>query len=326
MSESWRLVWRDGFAPSFSDDALEFLKRALLADDPKLIQGGTTKPPPLMCVRDWPCEAADAIGLCGVASMGGFDSDVTVGRVEEFFARVCFDADQRLGEPAACRWFLNWFDDTPRDEMRRELLEEVEKVLQQRVTAMKFPAGAVVVKVPRSEFPAIFGRKSDYDEEEKPYRRVDTFNLVVVPSGLVACPCKDKFERLDYSFVYSGASGRMYSWTGYFKGDYYEPHLDVRGPLCLVGCVPSKDHNNPPESVNVYASTAGVAWLALRAVIGILLFNVLVRDLETLLTLEDAPFATYLDRFDENEALNDYTIEYRSELRRKLELFFGLKS
>jgi hypothetical protein len=56
----------------------------------------------------------------------------TVGEVEEFFARACFDADQRLGEPAACRWFLNWFDDTPRNRMRHELLEEIELELNKR--------------------------------------------------------------------------------------------------------------------------------------------------------------------------------------------------
>jgi hypothetical protein len=57
----------------------------------------------------------------------------TVAEVEEFFARVCFEADQVLGEPAACRWFLNWFDETPRDEMRRQLLPEVNRVLAQRL-------------------------------------------------------------------------------------------------------------------------------------------------------------------------------------------------
>ena len=36
-------------------------------------------------------------------------------------------------EPAACRWFLNWYDDTPRDEVRRELLAEVELALAERV-------------------------------------------------------------------------------------------------------------------------------------------------------------------------------------------------
>ena len=50
----------------------------------------------------------------------------------EFFARMCFEVDQRLGEPAGCRWFLNWFDETPRDEMRRELLAEVNVALAER--------------------------------------------------------------------------------------------------------------------------------------------------------------------------------------------------
>jgi hypothetical protein len=56
----------------------------------------------------------------------------TVAEVEEFFARVCFEADQRLGEPAACRWFLNWYDEAPRAEMRRLLLAEVNRALALR--------------------------------------------------------------------------------------------------------------------------------------------------------------------------------------------------
>ena len=127
--ESWRLVWRDGFVPVLSTAGLESLRDALRGDDPRLTQGSTTTPPPLMCVQDWPVEAACALGFCGWQG----DDLETVGEVEEFFARVCFEADQRLGEPAACRWFLNWFDDTPRDEMRRELLAEVEKALADRM-------------------------------------------------------------------------------------------------------------------------------------------------------------------------------------------------
>ena len=61
----------------------------------------------------------------------------TVGEVEEFFARVCFEADQRLGEPAACRWFLNWFDDTPREDILRELLAEVDAALAARLLALR---------------------------------------------------------------------------------------------------------------------------------------------------------------------------------------------
>lgn len=126
--ESWRLVFRDGFAPVLSTRGLETLAEALRTDDPRLTQGSTTTPPPLMCVQDWPCEAACPLGFCGWQG----DDLTSVGQVEEFFARACFEADQRLGEPAACRWFLNWFDNTPRDAMRAALLAEVELALSQR--------------------------------------------------------------------------------------------------------------------------------------------------------------------------------------------------
>lgn len=116
--ESWRKVWRDGFLPQFSPEQRAALKQALETDDPRLLQGATTQPPPLMCVQDWTCEGGCAVSFCAMPG--------TVGEVEEFFAAKCFQADQLLGEPAACRWFLNWFDDTPRDKMRRLLLEELQ--------------------------------------------------------------------------------------------------------------------------------------------------------------------------------------------------------
>jgi hypothetical protein len=129
--ESWQLTFRDGFVPVFSTAGLTALRDALVSDDPRLTQGSTTTPPPLMCVRDFDVEAACALGFCGWQG----DGLTTVGEVEEFFARACFEADQKLGEPAACRWFLNWFDDTPRDRMRRELLAEVELALRDRAAA-----------------------------------------------------------------------------------------------------------------------------------------------------------------------------------------------
>lgn len=127
--EGWRLVWRNGFVPHLKTEALEALAKALREDDPRLTQGSTTTPPPLMCVQDWPVEAACALGFC--AWQG--DQLTTVGEVEEAFARMCFEADQRLGEAAACRHFLNAFDDTPRQEMFAALLEEVELALKERV-------------------------------------------------------------------------------------------------------------------------------------------------------------------------------------------------
>ncbi len=127
--ESWRKVWREGLAPHLSTAALMALQRGLQADDSRLIQGATTSPPPLECVRDWPVEAACVLGYCGWQGEGL----QTVAEVEEFFARACFEADQALGEPAACRWFLNWFDDTPRDEVRRQLLPEINRTLAHRL-------------------------------------------------------------------------------------------------------------------------------------------------------------------------------------------------
>jgi len=95
------------------------------------LQRATTSPPPLQCVENWPVEAACGLGYCGWQGEGLH----SVAEVEEFFARACFEADQRLGEPAGCRWFLNWFDETPRDEMRRLLFAEVKRQLSQRLAA-----------------------------------------------------------------------------------------------------------------------------------------------------------------------------------------------
>jgi hypothetical protein len=134
--ESWRKVWREGLEPLLSTGALEALRQGLLGDDARLVQGVTTTPTPLPAAEDWPVEAACALGYCGWQGEGL----ETVGEVEEFFARMCFEIDQRLGEPASCRWFLNWFDETPREEMRRELTAEVNRALAARHTEDEEPA------------------------------------------------------------------------------------------------------------------------------------------------------------------------------------------
>lgn len=131
--EAWRKTWREGIAHQLPTVGLEALAVALEEDDPRLGQGYTTEPPPLQSVQDWPVESGDAIVFCYVAEHGGFlYAGYSVGEAEEFFARVSFEADQLLGEPSACRHFINWFDETPRDEMRRLLLPEVKRVLDYR--------------------------------------------------------------------------------------------------------------------------------------------------------------------------------------------------
>jgi hypothetical protein len=73
-------------------------------------------------VKDWPVEAADAIAYA--CWKGG--SKRTVAEVEEAWAWTCQRADERLGEPAGIRYFLNWADETPRETMLRELGWEVD--------------------------------------------------------------------------------------------------------------------------------------------------------------------------------------------------------
>jgi len=126
--ETWRTVWRDGFAPVLSTSGLQALRGALLRDDHRLLQGQPTSPPPIQSMLDWPAEGACLLGFCGWQG----DGKETVGDVEETISRACFEADCRLGEPAGCRWFLNWYDEAPRDVMRREMLAEIARELEMR--------------------------------------------------------------------------------------------------------------------------------------------------------------------------------------------------
>jgi hypothetical protein len=127
---AWQRSFREGIAPLISTRGLQALKRALTQDDPTLLQGATTSPPPLQAVQDWPVEAACAVAYAGWQGEGL----QTVGDVEDYFANVCFEADKLLGEPAGCRWFLNWFDETPRGQMRLSLAAEIDLALAGRET------------------------------------------------------------------------------------------------------------------------------------------------------------------------------------------------
>lgn len=148
--ESWRKVWREGIAPQLPTEGLAALRMALLMDSEALIQGATTKPPPLQATQDWPVEAGDAIVYAWVMVNGGFDTAILfqghiiyakagdnqpcrVAEAEEFFARVCFECDRRMEEPAACRHWINWWDEDPRDQVFKDMIPEVERELVKRV-------------------------------------------------------------------------------------------------------------------------------------------------------------------------------------------------
>src|SRR5260370_27576661 len=114
----WQIVWRRGLAPQFTTSGLRSFRQALNDDDSRLLRGATTSPPPLQCVGDWPVEAAGCIGYCGWKGEG-LNS---VAEGERFYLTASDAADCRLGERGSIRAFVDWFDDTPRDELRRLLL------------------------------------------------------------------------------------------------------------------------------------------------------------------------------------------------------------
>ncbi|MBI2806238.1 MAG: hypothetical protein HYX68_14755 [Planctomycetes bacterium] len=125
--EKWQRVWRFGIRPFLSDQALIVLVRALETNDLRLMQGRICSPPPLDELADCAVLGCCSIGFAGWQGEGL----TTVGEVERFFHRICDHADTALGEPAACRHFLNWYDETPRSIMRRRLLAEVRLALSQ---------------------------------------------------------------------------------------------------------------------------------------------------------------------------------------------------
>src|SRR5262249_25204005 len=99
--EVWRKVWRDGIAPQLSTRGLEALQRALKRDDPGLIQGATTEPPPLEIVSREEVTAA-----CAVSFPGWQDGLHSVQQVDDYFWRICHGATERTGNVDACRLFL----------------------------------------------------------------------------------------------------------------------------------------------------------------------------------------------------------------------------
>lgn len=127
----WQRAFRDGFAPLLGVGPLEALADALARDSAELMQHGTTTPPPYPGVQDWPCEAACPVGYLGWKGEGL----QTVGEVAEYFARLCGEADDLLGDPAGCRHLPAWWDETPRAEARPALLAEVRRELGRRAAA-----------------------------------------------------------------------------------------------------------------------------------------------------------------------------------------------
>jgi hypothetical protein len=104
------------------------LEGALDLDDPRLSQGDTVSPLPLH-----PHAFRRVRGACPIAYAGWkADGLLIVADPEEFFARIVAGAGERLGDPSAAGYFLRWWDDGRRDEVRQRLLTAVRRALARR--------------------------------------------------------------------------------------------------------------------------------------------------------------------------------------------------
>lgn len=140
---SWRLVFRTAVELKADDGTyrvptagLEALAAALAADSPELLQGATVMPPPRDGLEDWPVDGACLLAYPGWKAIGLN----TPAALEEWWAGLCQELDLRMGEPAACRFLINHYDQMPREEMRRLYLGEVSRAIARRLQGDGPPA------------------------------------------------------------------------------------------------------------------------------------------------------------------------------------------
>src|SRR5262245_40588334 len=127
MLDPWRRVFRAS-APLLPRAGLVALRQALELDDCRLITGASVSPPPLEGLLDFPPDGACPIGYCHWQSHPDPEA-VTVGWLERAFAETCLAIDEAVAEPAGCRHFMQFVDETPRDQMRTALLGEIDHYL-----------------------------------------------------------------------------------------------------------------------------------------------------------------------------------------------------
>ena len=125
----WQHVFRHGLAPILSTAELLALATGLREDDPDIIQGDSTFPSPLTCNDGLKIQAG--CGLC-YAVWRGRELE-TIGDVYNAFLDVLGEANARLGNAGECGHFVRWFDEGDREQVRTELLAEVEREIGLRV-------------------------------------------------------------------------------------------------------------------------------------------------------------------------------------------------
>jgi hypothetical protein len=129
--EGWRKVWRQGIVPLVGEKGLRALQAALRDDDKRLVQGMTIDPQSEWVPSSWEPSGACLIAYCGWQGQN-LDS---IAKVQRFFDRIVDAASLKLlAWDVEVSDLVEWYDETDRPTMRRELLAEVDRALGQCVT------------------------------------------------------------------------------------------------------------------------------------------------------------------------------------------------
>lgn len=127
--EAWRYCLQHGLLPLLEADTIGAMLAALQGG--QVAPGDTCIPEPLQANADLPVTECCIMALPGLLAHGGF-GQATVGQVETAFARLCGQVDARLGQPAATRYLINWFDETPPAVSLPLVAEELRIEIQRR--------------------------------------------------------------------------------------------------------------------------------------------------------------------------------------------------
>lgn len=130
--EKWQVVWREELAKRLSVKQLLALRLAVLENDGRLVQGVVTHPPPLQVVAEWPIEGGCAL----VIGLWGMDGQVSVYEMAKRYYEMIKEADAALPVGLTIDDFLDFFDNTSREEMLKRMLGEIDVVLDQRLSGL----------------------------------------------------------------------------------------------------------------------------------------------------------------------------------------------
>lgn len=126
--ELWKVAFRVGVGPAFTDAELLALRAGLRCRDERIIQGSVCEPYHPATLWPHKCQAACAIGYAGWRGGLILSSDV----VDRFHEIIDISNVALSDDCGTLDVFVGWFDSTDREQAMSELLAEVEREVARR--------------------------------------------------------------------------------------------------------------------------------------------------------------------------------------------------